>query len=132
MSIFEATWICEQNEHESPVFRKRFSLREVKAATLDICGLGWFYCYVNGQVVTDAIFEPAISTYERLKDQPLAYPIKDVFAPPRVYYCRYDVTALLREGKTCFLPILATGGSIRRGESEKGIFLLARRAFAIR
>ncbi len=122
MSIFTAKWISEKNGHESPVFRRRFALGEVKEATLDICGLGWFYCYVNGSAVTDAIFEPAISTYERLKGRKLAYPIADVFAHPRVYYCRYDVTALLQTGENLLSAHLGNGWFNQRRRIGEGDF----------
>ena len=109
MSIFTAKWISEKNGCESPVFRKKFIAGKVKSAVADVCGLGWFELYVNGQPVSKNVFEPAVSTYGNLNGKYTQYPIRDVFNSPRVYFCRYDITELLEEGENVLAMHLGNG-----------------------
>ena len=63
MSIYTAQWVRDRGDCECPIFRKSFNCENIKNATVDICGLGWFELYINGKPVSDAVFEPAVSTY---------------------------------------------------------------------
>lgn len=36
MSIFNARWISEKSGCEAPVFRKKFTVRDIKSAVIDI------------------------------------------------------------------------------------------------
>lgn len=58
MSIFNARWISEKSGCEAPVFRKKFTVRDIKSAVIDICGLGWFELYINGKPASENVFEP--------------------------------------------------------------------------
>lgn len=109
MSINDALWITTPDGGEAPVFRKSFSCRGVQNAVIDICGLGWFELYVNGKPATDALFEPPVSTYSQLNGRRLGYPLKDIFASPRIYYCRYDITELLKSGENLISVHLGNG-----------------------
>lgn len=102
-------WITEKNGCESPVFRKKFSCGDIKSAGIKICGLGWFELFVNGKKVTDALFTPAVSTYEKLNGRQLLYPLSDDFVSPRIYYCRYDITKYLKNGENLISVQLGNG-----------------------
>lgn len=109
MGLEHAEWIREKDGFESPVFRKTFYVQAIGKAEISVCGLGWFELYVNGQAVTDGVFEPAVSVYANVGERYLQYPQKDVFYSPRVYYRKYDVTHLLRDGKNLLSAHLGNG-----------------------
>ena len=55
-----AKWIAKQSAtnkiYPAPMFRKSFEItKQIKKATLDICGLGLLLCYVNGEKVSDEV-----------------------------------------------------------------------------
>ena len=56
-------WIQGDTVCESPLFRRSFTVPALKAARLEICGLGFFHLYVNGRRVGDEEFVPAVSNY---------------------------------------------------------------------
>lgn len=109
MRFEHSKWICERDQAEAPVFRKRFTVGEVIRATLYICGLGCFEAYINGLPVSEDVFSPALSTYSQLNGRVLTYPLHDIFQSPRVYYCRYDVSALLQPGDNTLSVALGNG-----------------------
>ncbi len=133
MGIRQAQWIREKDGCESPVFRKRFAARAVRKAVTEICGLGWFELYINGRRVTDRVFEPGVSTYANARGRHLYYPLNDVFACPRVYYCRYDVTPYLREGDNVLSAHLGNGWFNQTRVLNEGSFYLGapRLAFSL-
>lgn len=74
-------WDVETNHSQlsARYLRTEFSLdRELESATLDICGLGLYECYINGSKITEDVLTPAPTDY-RLT----------------ILYNTYDVTALL-------------------------------------
>ncbi|MBQ9400555.1 MAG: family 78 glycoside hydrolase catalytic domain [Bacteroidales bacterium] len=74
-------WDVETNHSRLSVryLRTEFSLdKEVQSATLDICGLGLYECYINGSKVSDDVLTPAPTDYRRT-----------------IFYNTYDVTSLL-------------------------------------
>lgn len=109
MGIRNAVWIMERNGFEAPVFRKRFEAGDVKKAVIDICGLGWYELYVNGEAVTDAVHAPAVSTYSQINGKKLGYELNDIFISPRTYYCRHDVSHLIHKGVNVIAVMLGNG-----------------------
>ncbi len=81
---FTGKWICASRDVEdrfAPVFRKKFKIhKNVKKATLYICGLGFFEAKINGELPDDSVLNPIHSQYSST-----------------VYYRRFDVTLLLKE-----------------------------------
>jgi alpha-L-rhamnosidase len=74
-------------------YRKTFQTgKPIKSATLLVSALGSVECYLNGQRVGDAFFEPGWSDYRQ-----------------RVYYRTHDVTPLVRAGTNCLGAIVADG-----------------------
>lgn len=68
------------------------SLPRVRRARLYISGLGLFTAFLNGRPVSDALFEPGESEFER-----------------RVYYAVYDVGPLLQPGRNVLCVLLGNG-----------------------
>lgn len=135
MGIEDAIWIMEKNGFESPVFRRTFWASELQQAVIDICGLGWFELYLNGNRVGDELFTPAVSNYESLHGKRLLYPLQDQFSHPRVYYCRYVLEpALFRTGENLLSVQLGNGWYNQYRRDIEGDFGLGapRLAFSLR
>ena len=88
-----------------PILRRTFDVTSVKKATLQVLGLGFFTCRVNGVPVSEDHFLPLFTDYQPRKD----YPIEEKVTGHRIYVPEYDVTPLLREGKNA-LTIHFGGG----------------------
>ncbi len=77
----------------NPTFRRRFSIStEIDAATLYCCGLGYLEAKINGVRVGEDTLDPAWSDYTRT-----------------IYYRRFDVTGLLRQGENEIDCLLGRG-----------------------
>ncbi len=77
----------------APLFRKTFSVgREVRAARLTFCGLGFYRLYLNGADITRGILAPYISNTDDC-----------------VYVDVYDVAAHLRQGENTLAAVLGNG-----------------------
>lgn len=86
-------WIGDKSA--APALRGQFTLEQpetVEKARLYISGLGIFRASVNGQSVSDALFEPGESEYSS-----------------RVYYAVYDIMPFLRNGKNVVGVVLGNG-----------------------
>lgn len=83
----------KNNPGYAPMFRKSFEINEpIKNATVSVCGLGYGYYYLNGTPVTDNLFIAPVSNYEKT-----------------LWYNKYDVTDILREGKNVFAVMCGNG-----------------------
>ena len=109
MSLQTATWIRGIEGCESPVFRKKINLSDVKNINIDICGLGLFELYVNGKKVGNSEYEPAASSYEDIYGAKMQYPLSDSFLSPRVYYLNYDLMDYVVDGENVISVILGNG-----------------------
>ena len=97
--LAQAQWIAAKSDSspatssQLPIFRDEFSLSsKISRATLVISGLGQFEAHINGRNVTDTVLNPAWSDYRK-----------------RVFFCTYDVTALLQPGKNAIGVMLGNG-----------------------
>ena len=95
--MFEKSkWIAKEAIKEvapAPLFRKTFEIKKnIKKATLDICGLGLLLCYINGNEISDEVLLTPHTKYDT-----------------RVIYNTYDVTRLLNAGKNVIGCILGNG-----------------------
>lgn len=83
---FKGQWIAATNNIEdrfAPLFIKNFNItKEVKNATLYICGLGFFEAKINGNLPDDSLLNPTHSQYSST-----------------IYYRVFDVTSLLRKNE---------------------------------
>lgn len=91
---WEAEWI-KPAEHISgwaPYLRTKFDVSGVKKAVMYACGLGCAEYYVNGIKTDDALIDPPSSNYDKT-----------------VYYRRYDVTDMLKDGGNAVAVLLGEG-----------------------
>jgi alpha-L-rhamnosidase len=74
-------------------FRKEFTASgNIEKATLYVTGLGTYYAYINGKVISNQVLAPGQSEY-----------------PKRVYYSTFDVTNKLQPGNNAIGLALGTG-----------------------
>lgn len=92
-----AKWLGPENYGDDGFFflRGRFTVDEVKSATLRVIGLGFFHCYINGKRVGDDFFLPLSTDYEARKN----YPVDEILTGHRIYVPEYDITPLLHSGE---------------------------------
>ncbi len=102
-----ARWIGAA-EWASPVITRRFSAGAVEKAMLFVTGLGYFEAKLNGLPVTQERFLPPVSDYEPRDLTKFLYPLIDS-TRNRIYYCEFDVTALMRGGENCLTIQLGNG-----------------------
>lgn len=69
-------------ENAAPMFRKRFWVEKTGETKLYVCGLGYAYYYLNGQLVSKDLFTAPVSNYDKT-----------------LWYNVYDVTHMLRDGE---------------------------------
>lgn len=84
--------------------RKEFKpVAEIKKATLYICGLGMYECYINGKKISNDVFAPSATDYSK-----------------RVFYNTYDVKSLISNKQNAIGVILGNGRfvSMRRDYSK--------------
>lgn len=96
-----------------PILRSRFTIHNVKKATLYVLGLGFFHCYLNGREVTEDAFLPLSTNYELRQERP----IHETVTGHRIYVPNYDVTSLLADGENVLA--LHFGGGWYTFEEER-------------
>lgn len=82
--INRAEWIGGNN-----LLRKTFYLKNIEKAVLQITGLGYYVCYINGKRVGDIRAAPSYTYYKK-----------------RVEFNEFDVTDLLRKGENVLAVML--------------------------
>ncbi len=126
-------WVAASRFCQSPVIRRRFSCEKPLWASLSITGLGYFEARINGKPLTDHRFQPVVSEYGPRDLSALGYPLFDQLNY-RIYYCTYDVTALINEGENELSIQLGNGfyrqnqrlseGKVSYGDTLKAIYCL--------
>ena len=72
----------------------KFNIKEGAKVTLNVLGLGFFKCYINGRCINPDTFLPLSSEYEAV-----AQPMGEVFAGNRIYVPSFDITPYITEGE---------------------------------
>lgn len=115
MSVFEnCLWIGGEKCSQSPLIVRKFNVNCVKDARLFITGLGFFHALINGIPVTEYLFLPVFSDYEKRDLKNFIYPLND-FTTNRIYYYEFNISHLLRVGKN-ILEIWLGNGFYRQNE----------------
>ena len=84
---------AEYNDKVSaPLFRRKFIADKEGKYTLNVCGLGYGYYYINGKAVTEDLFTAPVSKYDTL-----------------CWYNTYDVSHLIKKGENVIAVILGCG-----------------------
>lgn len=91
-----AIWVGKK-ERSAKTFillRGYFDITEIKKVTLNVLGLGFFKCYVNGKCINPDTFLPLSSDYEATCD-----PSDEVLSGHRIYVPNFDITPFVTLGK---------------------------------
>ena len=90
-----AVWIgkAERTVKTFSVLRGYFRLTSIKKVTLNILGLGFFKCYINGKCINPDTFLPLSSDFEATCD-----PIDEVLSGHRTYVPSFDITQFVTPG----------------------------------
>ncbi len=101
-----AAWVgkAERTEKTFTVLRGRFNISELRKVTLNVLGLGFFKCYINGKCINPDTFLPLSSDYEASCD-----PCEEVLSGHRVYVPSFDITSLVTRGEN-FIVLHFGGG----------------------
>src|SRR6476620_4788758 len=93
---WRAKWITARpsavEPRRMPVFRRSFSLGQIKSAQAYVCGLGHFELRINGLKAGDDVLEPGWTNYDK-----------------RVLYVQHDVTSLVVPGENTIEVLLGNG-----------------------
>jgi len=98
--MFSTKFIAASKEYSTftemvpaPYFRRSFTVeKDVSAASLTICGLGFYELFLNGERITKGYLAPYISAPDDI-----------------LYYDAYDITAKLKVGKNTIGVLLGNG-----------------------
>ena len=90
-----AKWVGRENAEQDSfsVLRGHFELRTYRRIELNVLGLGFFKCYINGICINPDTFLPLSSDYEDSCDPP-----DERLSGHRVYVPQFDITPYVREG----------------------------------
>lgn len=102
-SIFgNAEWVAPDDNCVSPYVRGAFSVNDFKKAEITVCGLGFYYLFINGQKVSDDLFLNFATTYHKRES------VTDD-CRYRIIYQNYDVTDYLKQGENVIGFLLGSG-----------------------
>ena len=92
----DAKWVgaSTRNETTFSVLRGRFSVKSGASVSLNVLGLGFFKCYINGACINPDTFLPLSSEYEGGCD-----PVDEVLSGHRIYVPTFDITPYVKEGE---------------------------------
>ncbi len=93
----QATWVGSEDyrDHRLFILRGKFTVNNVKQATIRVLGMGIFHCYLNGVRISDDLFLPLDSEYEPREN----FPVNEKLSGFHTYVPEYDVTSLLKNGE---------------------------------
>ena len=91
-----AKWVGakERTPKTFSVLRGKFELKEFNKVNLNILGLGFFKCYINGKCINPDTFLPLSSDFEAGCD-----PVDEVISAHRIYVPQFDITPLVKDGQ---------------------------------
>ena len=90
-----AKWVgSAQREHDSfTILRGCFTVGEFETVGIDVVGLGFFKCYINGTLINPDTFLPLSSDYENSCD-----PTDELITAHRIYVPHFDITPFVKKG----------------------------------
>ena len=91
----DAKWVGERERtiKKTAVLRGHFQVKGEEKASLNVLGLGFFKCYINGTLINPDTFLPLSSEYESGSD-----PEGEIFSGHRVYVPNFDITPYIKQG----------------------------------
>ena len=94
----QASWLGFKGKTNTPYVRSNFVIENPKQTKIYICGLGFFYLYINGKLASEDIFAPVRSDYIKRNIEVNGEPF-DEEMNHRIYVMEYDITNLVLEGE---------------------------------
>ena len=90
-----AKWVgAKERTHDTfSVLRGHFNVENANKASINLLGLGFFKCYINGICINPDTFLPLSSDYENTCD-----PRDEVLAGHRIYVPTFDITPFIKQG----------------------------------
>lgn len=117
-------WIQGDNLCEAPLFRRSFFLEEIPgAAKIEICGLGYFLLYVNGERVGDQEFIPAVTNYSSVLGCDTTYPVWEERTGYRCLFVTFDLLPFLKKGENVIGVQLGNGWYHQTKRVDEGKFI---------
>lgn len=108
MPFNNAKWVTSK-ECDSPIIVGKFNVKkETVSADINICGLGFFELFINGNKVSDDILIPAYTDYESREGRRLLYP-NERHGRYRTLYMTYDILPYIKEGENSIEVWLGNG-----------------------
>lgn len=91
-----AAWVgkAERTSKTFTVLRGRFTVGAFRKVTLNVLGLGFFKCYINGKCINPDTFLPISSDFEDSCD-----PSQEVLSGHRIYVPGFDITPFVVSGE---------------------------------
>lgn len=91
----KAKWIGarERNNNSFSIVRGHFNVKSANKASLNVIGLGFFKCYINGVCINPDTFLPLSSDYEATCD-----PKDEILSGHRIYVPAFDITPFVKQG----------------------------------
>lgn len=91
-----AKWVgaSDRTAENFSVLRGSFFVDSPKRVLLNILGLGFFKCYINGVCINPDTFLPLSSDYEASCD-----PVGQILSAHRVYVPQFDITPFVQKGE---------------------------------
>lgn len=107
-----AEWVTPDEKCQSPYIKGVFSADGFEKAEITVCGLGFYYLFINGKKVSDDLFLTFTTSYHKRKEltDDCRY---------RIIYQTYDVTEYLKNGKNA-IGFLLGGGHYRYPDTVYG------------
>ena len=93
----QAKWLGVGSETNTPYIRSTFNIDKKGVTKIYICGLGFFYLYINGNLASNDIFAPVRSDYVKRNIEVDGEPF-DEEMNHRVYVMEYDISNYVMEG----------------------------------
>ncbi len=112
-----AKWVGAENRtaESFAVLRGYFDVSSAQKVTLNVLGLGFFKCCINGKCINPDTFLPISSDFEGTCD-----PIDEVISGHRIYVPQFDITPFVKSGKNC-ITIHYGGGWYTHPERTYGL-----------
>ena len=104
----QAKWIGVDPKINTPYIRQDFKINKKGKTIINICGLGFFYLYINGIKVGNDIFVPARSDYNERNIEIDNKPFDEKMRH-RIYVIQYDITDYVKEGNNKLAVALGPG-----------------------
>ena len=102
-------WLGFDTDKEAVLFRSDFALPEdTVRVTADILTHGFFEAWLGGERISDDLYVPAWTNYNKQDFSKIHFPNFDTYCY-RSFFMRYDLTALAKEGKNAFALHIGDG-----------------------